>query len=54
MWGWKAVERLVEPSMPFNDAKQRLQQYEFQLNASHPAYAVFWRTGTENPWTTSH
>jgi len=51
MWGWKAVERLVEPSISFGDAKQILQQHGFQLHSSHPAYAVFRRFGTENPWT---
>ncbi len=52
MWGWKAVERLIEPSIPFDTAKQILQRHGFQLHASHPAYAVFRRSGTENPWTT--
>ncbi len=51
MWGWKAVERLIEPSISFSDAKQLLQQHGFQLHASHPAYAVFKGSGTENPWT---
>lgn len=53
MWGWKAVERLIEPSVPFDDAKQRLQQYGFQLHASHPGFAVFKRAGKESPWTTA-
>jgi hypothetical protein len=51
MWGWKAVERLIEPSISFGAAKQILQQHGFQLHSSHPAYAVFRRSGTENPWT---
>ena len=52
MWGWKAVERVIEPSVSFRDAKQILQQHGFQLHASHPGYAMFKRVGTENPWTT--
>jgi hypothetical protein len=52
MWGWKAVERLIEPSVSFSDAKQILQQHGFKLHASHPAYAVFRSPGTESPWTT--
>jgi hypothetical protein len=51
MWGWKAVERLIEPSAPFEPAKVVLQQHGFRLHASHPGYAVFKRSGTENPWT---
>ena len=51
MWGWKAVERLVEPSVPFETAKVILQHHEFRLHASHPGYTVFKRSGTENPWT---
>jgi hypothetical protein len=50
MWGWKAVERLVEPSLSFEDAKAVLQEHGFQLHASYPAYAVFKSSGTENPW----
>jgi hypothetical protein len=52
MWGWKAAERLIEPGVPFDDAKQLLQQHGFQLHASHPGYAVFQTSGVESPWTT--
>jgi hypothetical protein len=52
MWGWKAVERLVEPSIPFDRAKVVLQQHGFRLHASHPGLAVFKRSGEENMWTT--
>jgi hypothetical protein len=52
VWGWKAVERLVEPSVSFGDGKQILQQLGFQLHASNPGHAVFRRSETENPWTT--
>ena len=52
MWGWKAVERLVEPSVSFGDGKRILQQGGFQLHVSAPAYAVFRSSGTQNPWRT--
>jgi hypothetical protein len=46
MWGWKTVERVIEPSVSFSDARELLKQRGFQLHASHPAYAVFERSGT--------
>jgi len=52
MWGWKAVERLIEPSVSFDDAKQILQRNAFRLRASQPGFAVFERPGTDSPWTT--
>jgi len=52
MWGWKAVERLIEPSVPFDDAKQILQYKGFRLRASQPGLAVFESAGADNPFTT--
>jgi hypothetical protein len=52
MWGWKAAERLIEPGVPFDEAKQQLQQHGFEPHASHPGYALFRRLGADNPWTT--
>jgi hypothetical protein len=51
MWGWRAVERLIEPSVPFEDAKQFLQHNGFRIRASQPGLAVFERAGEENPMT---
>lgn len=52
MWGWKSVERLIEPSLPFSQAKQMLTAQGFRLHASNPHHAIFKSAGTENPWTT--
>jgi hypothetical protein len=52
MWGWKAVERLIVPSVSFEQAKLLLQDLGFRLVTSNPAHAVFKSKGTENPWTT--
>lgn len=52
MWGWKSVERLIEPSVPFTRAKEILLAQGFRLHASNPHHAVFKSAGTENPWTT--
>ena len=52
MWGWKTVERLVEPSVSFEDGKVVLQEQGFRLHASNPAHAVFKSEGSQNPWTT--
>lgn len=52
MWGWKSVERLIEPSVPITQAKEILQSQGFRLHASNPHHAVFKSAGTEIPWTT--
>jgi len=52
MWGWKSVERLIEPSVPFSQAKESLQAQGFRIHASNSHHAVFKSAGTENPWTT--
>ncbi len=52
MWGWKTVERVIEPSVPFDEAKRIVQAAGFHLQSSHPSYAVFRRSGTESPWKT--
>ncbi len=52
MWGRKAVERFIVPSVSFEEAKLWLQDQGFQLVTSNPDHAVFKSQGTENPWTT--
>ena len=52
MWGWKSVERLIEPSASFAQAKETLREQGFQLHTSNPSHAVFRSAGTENAWTT--
>ncbi len=51
MWGWKTVERLIEPGVSFSDAKSRLQQAGFRIHVSNEAHAVFKSEGSENAWT---
>ncbi len=51
MWGWKTVERLIEPSVSFEEGKVLLQEQGFRLHASNPTHAVFKSEGSENPWT---
>lgn len=52
MWGWKSVERIIEPSVSFIQAKEILAAQGFQIHASNPHHAIFKSAGTENPWTT--
>ena len=52
MWGWKTVERIIEPSVSFEEGKAVLQEQGFRLHASNPTHAVFKSEGTQNPWTT--
>lgn len=52
MLGWKAVERIIEPSIGFEEAKRLLQEEGFRLNVSNPSHAIFKSEGTQNPWTT--
>ena len=52
MWGWKAVERLVDRSVSFEEARSVLQDQGFRLVVSNPGHAIFKSAGTENPWTT--
>lgn len=52
MWGWKSVERLIEPSVSFGQAKEMLQSQGFRIHTSNPQHAVFKSAGTVNPWTT--
>lgn len=52
MWGWKSVERVVEPSVSLCQAKEILAAQGFHVHASNPHHAIFKSSGTENPWTT--
>ncbi len=52
MWGWKTVERQIEPSVSFKEGKALIQEEGFRLHTSNSAHAVFKSEGTENPWTT--
>ena len=52
MWGWKTVERRIEPSVSFNEGKRIMQEHGFRLHASNQSHAVFKSDGTQNPWST--
>lgn len=41
MWGWKAVERIVDPNISFAEAKEALVEAGFRLHISNPKHAVF-------------
>lgn len=51
MWGWKAVERTIESSVSFEEAKKIAQEGGFELATSNPSHAVLRRAGTESGWT---
>jgi len=50
MWGWKTVERLIEPGVPFEDAKRRFTDEGFQIRVSNPGHAIFRNPATASPW----
>ena len=50
MWGWKTVERLVDPSVSSDEAREMLRQKGFQLYALNPTHTVYKKAGTQNPW----
>ena len=52
MWGWKSVERLIEPAISLSEAKRILAEAGFQLQSSQPHHAIFKSEAAENPWTT--
>lgn len=52
MWGWKSIERIIEPSVSLRDAKEILVGQGFRVHASNPHHVILKSAGTENPWTT--
>ena len=51
MWGWKTADRVVEPSVSFDEAKRIVQAAGFEIATSNPKHCVFKRRGTESGWT---
>lgn len=47
MWGWKAVERTVEPSCTFDRAGELLQEQGFEIAVQNPSHAIFRKAGSE-------
>lgn len=52
MWGWKSVERTVEPAVSFEEAKRLLVCEGFRIVMSHPHHVVLEGEGDENGWST--
>jgi hypothetical protein len=51
MWGWKTAERVVEPSISFDEAKRKIQRHGFELITSNPKHGIFKLRGIDNGWT---
>ena len=49
MWGWKTVERLVDPSVSSDQAREMLRQKGFRLYALNPTHTVYKKAGRQNP-----
>lgn len=47
MWGWKAVERTIEPSVTLEQARGILEAAGFTQTVANPAHAIFKRAGTQ-------
>lgn len=52
MWGWKSVEKTVEPAISLEEAKQKLVCEGFRIASSHPHHVIFESDGEESPWMT--
>ncbi|MEP3482030.1 MAG: hypothetical protein ABJZ55_22495 [Fuerstiella sp.] len=52
MWGWKSIERTVEPAVSFDEAKRLLVCEGFRIVTSHPQHVVLEGDGDENAWST--
>ena len=47
MWGWKAVERMIEPSVTWEEAHLILKEAGFMEHVANPEHAIFRRDGTQ-------
>jgi hypothetical protein len=47
MWGWKAAERRIEPSITLEQAKTIMKGAGFSEHIASPEYAIFRRAGTQ-------
>ena len=45
--GWKAAERIIEPSIPLEQAKTILKEAGFIEHIANPEHAIFKRAGTQ-------
>ena len=49
MWGWKAVERIIDPSVSLEQAREIIKAAGFKESAVNPEHIIFKQTGTQ--WT---
>jgi hypothetical protein len=47
MWGWKAAERIIEPSVTLEQAKAIMKEAGFSERIANPEHAIFRRAGTQ-------
>ncbi len=47
MWGWKAVERQIDPSISLDQAKVIMKQEGFAEHTTNPEHVIFKRPGTQ-------
>ena len=47
MWGWKAIERRIEPSVTLDQAKTIMKAAGFSEHITNPEHSVFRRAGTQ-------
>ena len=49
MWGWKAVERRIEPSVSLEQAKTTMKEEGFADHITNPEHVIFKRAGRRFP-----
>jgi hypothetical protein len=47
MWGWKAAERTIEPSVTLEQARAIMKEAGFAEHFANPEHAIFRRAGTQ-------
>jgi len=47
MWGWKPVERTIEPSVTLEQARTIMKEAGFDEHVAHPDHVIFRRAGTQ-------
>jgi hypothetical protein len=47
MWGWKPVERNIEPSVSLEQARSVMSEAGFNEHVTNPDHVIFRRTGTQ-------
>jgi hypothetical protein len=47
MWGWKAVERKIDPSVSLEQAREIIKEAGFKEYVVNPEYIIFKQTGTQ-------